>query len=405
MYYSTPDFAAWYQRVDLRDETRDPENPTDKTNAVADATYNVTKSENYGKLSASAQSNCGPLPPASLSATAISAGEIDLSWTAASDMDYYTLSHTDNNGITVYPEPFLGAGISGYNDISVSQGSTYTYTLTSINSFGTVSSYTTATTPLLAIPGTIQSSVSTSGIPTITWSSNANSYNILRSSDGGKTYVPVASNITTTSFTDKTAQSGKVYTYEVQAKSGSAIVTSNSITVFAIYVSTTCSKTNLINYTNTSQVPSGGSFTTNTITAGTNVVIASGLADYFWSGTKVQLKPGFSAKSGSTFQAKIVACTATKSAEPGTPSDSILQDNKYLAIKIYPNPTNGTFTVSNNSTELYSISVYNLSGILVKEVNNCQSNANVDISIFPAGIYIIKVSGQSALFVGKLLKE
>ena len=74
-------------------------------------------------------------------------------------------------------------------------------------------------------------------------------------------------------------------------------------------------------------------------------------------------------------------------------------------VNIYPNPTNGTFTVSNTSSDQYNIQVYSTSGNLVKDVQNCQGNTILDISGCSNGVYIIKVNGSSISYVGRLIKN
>ena len=77
----------------------------------------------------------------------------------------------------------------------------------------------------------------------------------------------------------------------------------------------------------------------------------------------------------------------------------------YKFISIYRNPTNGSFTVARNSIEPYNISVFSLSGGIVKEVHKCLNNFNVNILDYTSGIYLIKISGQSDSFVGKMVKN
>ena len=225
MYYSTPPGLKYNQRIDLRDKDAESENYTDQTNAVHDANFIVTKSEQSiitGKLAPFTPGNCGPLAPSGLIAAVKRAGNINLSWTAASDMDYYTLTRTDlfGNQVELYFKDGapIGAGTASYQDLSVSPGSTYTYNLISINSFGNASSNTqSVSTPLLAKPGIIQTSATTSNNVTISWTGNANTYAILRSSDGGQTYDTIASNITGSSYKDNTVTPGMTYTYIVKA--------------------------------------------------------------------------------------------------------------------------------------------------------------------------------------------
>ena len=69
------------------------------------------------------------------------------------------------------------------------------------------------------------------------------------------------------------------------------------------------------------------------------------------------------------------------------------------AIKVYPNPTNGTVTI--DGLEVAEVKVYNILGQLVKE-----SKENViDLSEQQAGIYIIKVITPSGVITKQIIKK
>jgi len=83
-------------------------------------------------------------------------------------------------------------------------------------------------------------------------------------------------------------------------------------------------------------------------------------------------------------------------------SVGILENTKY---EIYPNPTKDYFTVSSSSSDVYNISVMDITGNIVNQIQYCQFNTKVDISNCPNGIYIIKVSGATISVVNKLVKN
>jgi Secretion system C-terminal sorting domain/Bacterial Ig-like domain (group 2)/Matrixin len=397
MYYNqkkSPTIVS--DRIDLRNQT----------NAIGDAEY-ILKNSN---LSSYNTTNCPPLPPTNLkpSLDNNNCSQVNLSWDYAWDMDYYVI--TRNDGVVMSsPGPNLGAGTISYTDNLCNSSTSYTYTLKAVNSFGSAStSSASITTQALATPGSINNFVSTNGKPTITWSGNTSTYTIYRSDNGGKTYSPIGTS-TTTSYTDVNAIPGTVYMYEIQAKSGSTTKTSSPITVPAISVNTSCSNISPINYTSTSQVPSGASYTTTTITAGTSVAISGSKVIEFLAGTKVVLTQGFSVTStnGSYFKAEIVPCGATSYSDsvPRTLVTDVKENEKVNDISFYPNPTNGIFTVAINSSETFIVSVYNITGNLIKVLANCQNKTIIDIKGCPSGIYIIKVSGRSSTYTCKLVKN
>lgn len=410
MFWETQNNTTASNRIDLRAPSN-PENPAIKTNSVEDANFIVTQSEDDNSLTSSVQSNCSPSSPVNLSAIAANAGEVNLSWTAASNMDYYTLTRSD--GGVPYPNPSYPAGISSASDFNVTPGSTYTYTLTAWNSFGSASTTSnTVMTPLLVAPGNIQISISSNGQPTISWSGNGSSYNIYVSSDGGKTYTLLKSNVTSTSYTDITAKSGMVYIYKIQANGGNKTA---QTTIIVSTINTSCStSTSTINYTSILQLlMTESSYAKNTITAGTNVSIVSGRVNVFWAGTLVKLTPGFSALNGSTFQAKIVACSSTKSAEEKdtisnittvTPVETVKNE---VGISIYPNPNNGSFTVSLTNESVVEIVVINMFGQMVQYTTNNNTGSSFAITLpnVSKGMYIVRLKGKQKTYMQKIVVE
>jgi len=62
-------------------------------------------------------------------------------------------------------------------------------------------------------------------------------------------------------------------------------------------------------------------------------------------------------------------------------------------IKVYPNPTNGFFTV-NSSTQLESVNVYNLSGQLIVCEKVGTTEANINTESWSNGIYLIDIQTE-----------
>jgi hypothetical protein len=61
-------------------------------------------------------------------------------------------------------------------------------------------------------------------------------------------------------------------------------------------------------------------------------------------------------------------------------------------IKIYPNPANNVFTISNgNNTDLTFCEIYNNLGVLVAKQTLLKNNVEIAISAFANGIYTIKI--------------
>lgn len=79
---------------------------------------------------------------------------------------------------------------------------------------------------------------------------------------------------------------------------------------------------------------------------------------------------------------------------------------KQKAVKLYPNPANGSFSVQFNSNEFSTaqLQIVDINGRIVKTLNNVQSNNPIDISNLRNGIYLINISnGQKFSEVKKLV--
>ena len=82
---------------------------------------------------------------------------------------------------------------------------------------------------------------------------------------------------------------------------------------------------------------------------------------------------------------------------------SIIQNENN--IKLFPNPTNGIFTISNTS-EINKIEIYNTIGNLIiseNEINNNQTT--VDLENQKAGMYFIKIFSENSYIARKLIKK
>lgn len=72
-------------------------------------------------------------------------------------------------------------------------------------------------------------------------------------------------------------------------------------------------------------------------------------------------------------------------------------------IKIFPNPSNGVFTLNVDSDQT-EIEIYNLNGMKVYESNKNSRQSKIDLSNQPGGIYIYKASlNNQAIAAGKLV--
>lgn len=78
--------------------------------------------------------------------------------------------------------------------------------------------------------------------------------------------------------------------------------------------------------------------------------------------------------------------------------DQIIE-NEGINVNIYPNPTNGNFTVKGEN--ISSVEIYNICGQMIKSLNVNGEMANIDMSSETPGIYMMKVYGRNGISVTK----
>ncbi len=87
------------------------------------------------------------------------------------------------------------------------------------------------------------------------------------------------------------------------------------------------------------------------------------------------------------------------------PSDSInsVSDLNHINCTLYPNPTNGVFTLEIGDESLVNgtISITNLNGIQSIELPIMQAATSIDLSSFPAGVYLVTITTQNKEAVRK----
>ena len=175
-----------------------------------------------------------PSAPQSLAATAGS-GSVSLSWAAPSSnggspvTGYDIYRGTSAGGESATP---IASNVTGtsFSDKSVDNGTTYYYKVAAVNAVG-VSPQSNEASATPQQPATVPSApqllaaAGGSGSVSLSWaapSSNGGSpvtgYDIYRgTSAGGESATPIASNVTGTSFSDKSVDNGTTYYYKVAA--------------------------------------------------------------------------------------------------------------------------------------------------------------------------------------------
>jgi hypothetical protein len=148
------------------------------------------------------------------------------------------------------------------------------------------------------------------------------------------------------------------------------------------------------------------------------VTIASGADILFRAGKQITLAEGFHTENKAVFVAEIVPCfgggKVSKWEEPGygtggnKGTDHTVEEDASalagLAVSVYPNPTTGTcnIRIMNMNNTFHAVPEYHVFNITGEEILSgklVSDRAEIDLSGFAKGIYMVKmVCGEQAVF-------
>jgi hypothetical protein len=80
-------------------------------------------------------------------------------------------------------------------------------------------------------------------------------------------------------------------------------------------------------------------------------------------------------------------------------TDVSVDEWSIVAFNLFPNPATDRITLSLTSTDFSKIEIFNSLGALVQSSNVIGSQAIIDVSVFPAGYYVVRVNGLAKTFV------
>jgi fibronectin type 3 domain-containing protein len=162
-----------------------------------------------------------PAAPTGLTATA-GIGQISLAWALATGAATYDIYRAQSPGHEGNTPIATGVTFGSFTDTNVTGGTTYYYEVTAVDAAGQspMSSEVSATPPQApAAPSGLAALAGPTSI-TLSWNavSGATSYDIYRAtSSGHEGNTPLATGVTTGSFTDSNVTGGTTYYYEVTA--------------------------------------------------------------------------------------------------------------------------------------------------------------------------------------------
>lgn len=130
-------------------------------------------------------------------------------------------------------------------------------------------------------------------------------------------------------------------------------------------------------------------------------------------GTSVNLTPPFRAYSGSSVSLLIDGDPCNWSPSPTAPPfeeidepSAIFDLDPNVFVGVYPNPNEGTFTVSVSESigEFFSVEIYNTTGAIVWKIDKIGDKVfNVNLSDAPQGMYLIKIASNGEIFTKKII--
>jgi endoglucanase len=190
---------------------------------VVTAVNSAGASGNSNQASATPQAPVTvPAAPTNLTATAGNA-QISLTWTASAGATSYTVKRSTTSGSS-YSDVATGVISTSYTNTGLTNGTTYYYVVTAVNTAGASGNSNQASaTPqaMVTIPSAPTNLAATAGNAQValTWiaSSGATSYTVKRSTTSGGSYSDVATGVTTVNYTNTGLTNGTTYYYVVTA--------------------------------------------------------------------------------------------------------------------------------------------------------------------------------------------
>ena len=168
-----------------------------------------------------------PSQPGTLTATAVSSGEVDLSWGASSgSVSGYLVERCQGAGCTNFTQIAAPAGTgTSYKDTSVSANNSYSYRVRATDAAGDLSPYSntaSATTTPPSQPGTLTATAVSSGEVDLSWGASSGSvsgYLVERCQGAGcSNFTQIAAPAGTgTSYKDTSVSANNSYSYRVRA--------------------------------------------------------------------------------------------------------------------------------------------------------------------------------------------
>jgi hypothetical protein len=82
-------------------------------------------------------------------------------------------------------------------------------------------------------------------------------------------------------------------------------------------------------------------------------------------------------------------------------------ENEFQSVYLYPNPASTTLTIDlkDHYTDNYCYQIFSVTGNLIVNEKSNSSRQSIDLSLFPSGIYFLKINSGDDHYIQKLILE
>ncbi len=171
----------------------------------------------------SSSSDSAPAAPTGLTATG-GTTQVALGWTASSGATSYNVYRGTASGVESATAIATGVTTASYTNTGLTAGTTYYYKVAALNTYGTSAQSTEASAiTIAAAPSGLTATTGNTQV-SLSWtaSTGAASYNVYRgTTSGGESATPIATGVTTTSYTNTGLSNSITYYFKVAAVNAS----------------------------------------------------------------------------------------------------------------------------------------------------------------------------------------
>lgn len=380
----------------------------------------------YSNIATVTTPNISLNAPTGLTATAVSASRINLSWTdtEVNEAGYKVERSTDGVSFTEIASS-LPANSTSYSDNGLSAGTQYYYRVRSfLGTTHSLYSNTADATTFIVIstPTTLVATAASVSQIDLTWNDNATNeagYKVERSTDGIDFSEIADLPANSTNYSNTGLTSGILYFYRVRAYNG---------VVFSSYSNTAQATTQVIINTPTNLVATAISPFQIDITWEDNATNEAGYRlERSLNGVDFEVISGTGLPANSTafsdaplnqqttyyyrvmaFNGPFLSSEYSNVAQATTPLATALENSLNEAIRVFPNPSKGDIIVNLAEAHLYNstIEIYNAMGVkMIEKQQGHQSQVFLDLSNTPRGVYFVRIISEKGRFYRKIVLQ